>query len=125
MDLRNADNAEHSSNSASSRPQSNRHSPPSRHSNTASRRLNLPVGSPGFFAGTPCQQKIASALAEGQTLPADTSQQNETGSENPAEQTEERKFTQAELDEKVPKRLAKAERRAKRNLHRYEQKSKP
>lgn len=58
----------------------------------------------------------ASALAEGQTLPADTSQQNETGSDNPAEQAEERKFTQAELDEKLQKRLAKSERRANAEL---------
>lgn len=58
----------------------------------------------------------ASALAEGQNLPADTSQQNETGSNNPAEQTEERKFTQAELDEKLQKRLAKSERRANAEL---------
>lgn len=55
----------------------------------------------------------ASALAEGQSLPADTSQQTEvTGTENPAEQVEERKFTQAELDEKLQKRLAKSERRS-------------
>jgi hypothetical protein len=59
----------------------------------------------------------ASALAEGQTLPADTNQQTQvTGTENPAEQTEERKFTQAELDEKLQKRLAKSERRANAEL---------
>jgi hypothetical protein len=55
----------------------------------------------------------ASALAEGQTLPADTSQQtNVTETENQEQQTEERKFTQAELDAIVQKRAAKAERKA-------------
>lgn len=55
----------------------------------------------------------ASALAEGQNLPADTSQQTEvTGTQNPEEQAEERKFTQAELDAIVQKRTAKAERKA-------------
>lgn len=53
----------------------------------------------------------ASALAEGQVLPAEN-QQNETGSGNPEQQTEERKFTQAELDAIVQKRAAKAERKA-------------
>lgn len=54
----------------------------------------------------------ASALAEGQNLPADTSQQNVTETQNPEQQTEERKFTQAELDAIVQKRAAKAERKA-------------
>lgn len=56
----------------------------------------------------------ASALAEGQPLPADTSQQttNVTETENQEQQTEERKFTQAELDAIVQKRAAKAERKA-------------
>lgn len=54
----------------------------------------------------------ASALAEGQNLPADTSQQNVTGTQNPEQPTEERKFTQAELDAIVQKRAAKAERKA-------------
>lgn len=53
----------------------------------------------------------ASALAEGQTLPADTSQQNETGSDNPVEQAE-KTFTQAELDAIVQKRAAKEARKA-------------
>lgn len=58
--------------------------------------------------------EIASALAEGQPLPADTSQQtqNVTGTENQEQQPEERKFTQAELDAIVQKRAAKAERKA-------------
>jgi len=60
----------------------------------------------------------ASALAEGQSLPADTSQQPVTSTEeNTSEQqVEERKFTQAELDEKLQKRLAKSERKANAEL---------
>lgn len=56
----------------------------------------------------------ASALAEGQLLPADTTQQPVTSTEeNTSEQqVEERKFTQAELDEKLQKRLAKEARKA-------------
>lgn len=56
----------------------------------------------------------ASALAEGQTLPADTSQQPVTSTEEKTseQQVEERKFTQAELDAIVQKRAAKAERKA-------------
>lgn len=54
----------------------------------------------------------ASALAEGQNLPADTSQQtNVTETEN-QEQAPEKTFTQAELDAIVQKRAAKAERKA-------------
>lgn len=54
----------------------------------------------------------ASALAEGQNLPADTTQQTATGAEGQAEQPEERKFTQAELEEKVQKRVAREARKA-------------
>jgi hypothetical protein len=54
----------------------------------------------------------ASALAEGQDLPADTSQQNATGAESQEQQVEERKFTQAELEEKVQKRVAREARKA-------------
>jgi hypothetical protein len=53
----------------------------------------------------------ASALAEGQVLPADTSQQNVTETENP-EQAAEKTFTQAELDAIVQKRAAKEARKA-------------
>ena len=53
----------------------------------------------------------ASGLPEGQDLPAEN-QQNATGAENPEQQAEERKFTQAELDAIVQKRAAKAERKA-------------
>lgn len=59
--------------------------------------------------------EIASALAEGQLLPADSSQQTATGADNQEEQTP-KTFTQAELDEKVGKRLAKAERKAQGEL---------
>jgi len=53
----------------------------------------------------------ASALAEGQTLPADTSQQtNETSSEN--SEATPKTFTQAELDAIVQKRAAKEARKA-------------
>lgn len=45
-------------------------------------------------------------------MPADTDQQNVTGTENPEQQVEERRFTQAELDEKLQKRLAKEARKA-------------
>lgn len=54
----------------------------------------------------------ASALAEGQPLPADTTPQtNVTETEN-QEQAPEKTFTQAELDAIVQKRAAKAERKA-------------
>lgn len=53
----------------------------------------------------------ASALAEGQDLPADTSQQNATGAES-QEQQPEKTFTQAELDAIVQKRAAKEARKA-------------
>jgi hypothetical protein len=53
----------------------------------------------------------ASALAEGQDLPADTSQQNATGAES-QEQQLEKTFTQAELDAIVQKRAAKEARKA-------------
>lgn len=51
-------------------------------------------------------------------MPADTSQQPVTSTEeNTSEQqVEERKFTQAELDEKLQKRLAKSERKANAEL---------
>lgn len=55
--------------------------------------------------------ETASGLPEGQDLPAEN-QQNATGAENPEQQAEERKFTQAELDAIVQKRAAKAERKA-------------
>ena len=55
----------------------------------------------------------ASALAEGQTLPADTSQQTVTNTESSEQQQpEERKFTQAELDAKVQARVAREARKA-------------
>lgn len=54
----------------------------------------------------------ASAPAEGLSQPADSDQQNVTGTETPEQQAEERKFTQAELDEKLQKRLAKERRQA-------------
>jgi hypothetical protein len=56
----------------------------------------------------------ASAQAEGQQLPADTNQQNVTGTENQEAQAE-KTFTQAQLDEIVQKRVAKAERQMARS----------
>ncbi len=58
----------------------------------------------------------ASGLPEGQALPADTEQQTATGAETQEQQQEERRFTQAELDEKVQRRVAKAERKAQAEL---------
>lgn len=57
----------------------------------------------------------ASVQTEGLLQPADNDQQNVTGTETPEEQTP-KTFTQAELDEKVGKRLAKAERRAQAEI---------
>lgn len=57
----------------------------------------------------------ASVQTEGLLQPADNDQQNVTGTETPDEQTP-KTFTQAELDEKVGKRLAKAERKAQAEL---------
>lgn len=58
----------------------------------------------------------ASGLPEGQVLPADTTQQPATGAEHQEQQPEERKFSQAELDEKVQKRVARAERKAQADI---------
>jgi hypothetical protein len=66
----------------------------------------------------------ASGQPEGLTQPADTSgqQTNVTGTqENPEVQAEERKFTQAELDEKLQKRLAKERRTAEARYQSLEQ----
>lgn len=54
----------------------------------------------------------ASGQPEGQALPADTNQQNVTGTESQEQQHEERRFTQAELEEKVQKRVAREARKA-------------
>ena len=53
-------------------------------------------------------------IPEGQTAAED--QQNATGAENQEQQQEERRFTQAELDEKVQRRVAKAERKAQSEI---------
>ncbi len=49
-------------------------------------------------------------------MPADTTQQTVTGTDNPEQQQEPRTFTQQELDEKVQKRVAKAERKAQAEI---------
>lgn len=49
-------------------------------------------------------------------MPADTTQQTVTGTDNPEQQQEPRTFTQQELDEKVQKRVAKAERTAQKQI---------
>lgn len=54
----------------------------------------------------------ASAQAEGLAQPADTTQQTVTGAESQEQQHEERRFTQAELEEKVQKRVAREARKA-------------
>lgn len=51
----------------------------------------------------------ASAVAEGQALPADTTQQNGTDTEN-QEGKQEKTFTQAQVDEMIQKRVAKVQR---------------
>lgn len=58
--------------------------------------------------------ETASGLPEGQ-LAADN-QQTATGADDQAQQQEERRFTQAELDEKVQRRVAKAERKAQSEI---------
>lgn len=61
------------------------------------------------------QLENASGLPEGQDLPAEN-QQTATGAENQGQQQEQKTFTQAELDEKVQKRVARAERKAQADI---------
>lgn len=61
-------------------------------------------------------ENASGLLPEGQDLPADTTQQPATGAEGQETQQEAKTFTQQELDEKVQRRVAKAERKAQAQI---------
>lgn len=61
-------------------------------------------------------ENASGLLPEGQDLPADTTQQPATGAEGQEPQQEAKTFTQQELDEKVQRRVAKAERKAQAQI---------